>query len=51
MLSPDIWPYGLAANRHGLETLQGYMREQGLIARAFPLEEAFATGTLDHYRN
>ena len=37
----DPWPYGLEANRRTLETLQGYLIDQGLMNEALPLEELF----------
>jgi 4,5-dihydroxyphthalate decarboxylase len=38
----DPWAYGIEDNRHTLETLVGYSHEQGLIPRAYDLEELFA---------
>ena len=38
----DPWSYGLEANRKNLETMQGYMVDQGLAKEARPLEEVFA---------
>jgi 4,5-dihydroxyphthalate decarboxylase len=41
-LGPDPWEYGLTPrNRHTLETLAGYSREQGLLRRDWTLEELF----------
>ena len=37
----DLWPYGLEANRHVLETLVQYSHQQGLISRRIPLDELF----------
>ena len=34
LMGEDYWPYGLTANRHGLETLQSYLLEQGLIKKS-----------------
>ena len=39
----DPWVYGLEPNRHILNTLMGYLVEQGLMERAVPLEELFAS--------
>ncbi len=47
----DMWPYGLQANRHTLETLVQYSVEQGLIPAPVPVEELFAPETLDEFRN
>lgn len=41
LMGPDFWPYGLEANRAGLETLTGYMVEQHLIREAPALETLF----------
>ena len=41
-MAGDPWAYGLEPNRKTIETLVGYMREQGFIARRIPLEELFA---------
>ena len=37
----DPWVYGLEPNRHILNTLTGYLVEQGLMERPVPLEELF----------
>lgn len=37
----DPWAYGIEANRKTIETLVGYMLEQGFIARRIPMEELF----------
>ncbi len=47
----DPWSYGLAENRHTIETMVGYSHEQGLIPRAYALEELFAAEVLDSSRN
>jgi len=41
-LSRDLMPYGLESNRVGLETLMGYLFDQGLTARKIALDELFA---------
>jgi 4,5-dihydroxyphthalate decarboxylase len=45
LLGPDPWAYGLAKNRHVLETLVGYLYEQGLVRKRLPIEEFFAPNT------
>jgi 4,5-dihydroxyphthalate decarboxylase len=50
LLSADYWPYGLAANRHNLETLHGYLHEQGLIKQKLDLEELFAPETVEAFK-
>ena len=47
ILGVNPWPYGLAANRNVLETLIGYLHEQGLISRKLRVEELFAQNTLE----
>lgn len=46
ILGEDPWPYGLAKNRHVVETLMGYLHEQGLAKRKLSIEELFAANTL-----
>ncbi|SRR5581483_697315 len=46
ILGPDPWAYGLARNRHIVETLMTYPHEQGLVERTLPVEELFAANTL-----
>jgi hypothetical protein len=36
-------PYGIAANRAAIELLMRYAAEQGLIPRAYSVEELFVT--------
>ena len=40
----DPLPYGLAANRIGIDTCLRYAREQGLVGRDYKAEELFWTG-------
>jgi 4,5-dihydroxyphthalate decarboxylase len=49
LMGDDFWPYGLEANRVTLETFVRYAHQQGIAARALPLDELFATATLDTY--
>lgn len=46
----DLWPYGLEANRHVLETLVGYTYEQGLIKKRLDLKTLFAPNTLEEFK-
>ncbi len=46
----DLWPYGLEANRHGLETLVQYAHEQGLIQKTVDVKELFAPNTLEDFK-
>ncbi len=41
ILGADPWPYDLELNRHALETLCRYLVDDGLLARAPTIEEAF----------
>jgi 4,5-dihydroxyphthalate decarboxylase len=42
-LADDTVPYGIAANRPAIELLMRYAAEQGLIPRAYKVEELFVT--------
>lgn len=46
----ELWPYGLEANRHVLETLVSYAHEQGLIKIPLDLGSLFAPSTLDEFK-
>lgn len=46
ILGDDAWPYGLAKTRHVVETLMGYLYEQGLVRTKPKIEELFAANTL-----
>ena len=47
ILGADPWPYGVANNRHVVETLAGYVYEQGLADKKLKMEDLFAPNTLD----
>jgi 4,5-dihydroxyphthalate decarboxylase len=49
-MTADYWPYGIAPNRTNLETLHGYLFEQGLIKQKLDLDELFARETLDAFK-
>ena len=49
-MGADWWSYGLAPNRHVLETFLRYHREQGLSKRRLVPEDLFAPETFEHYR-
>jgi 4,5-dihydroxyphthalate decarboxylase len=49
-MGDDWWPYGLAPNRHVLETFLRYHHEQGLSKRLFKPEELFAKETLEAFK-
>ena len=42
IVGADVLPYGLAANRTGIELCLRYAAEQGLVPRAYAVEEIFA---------
>jgi 4,5-dihydroxyphthalate decarboxylase len=44
VLGPDIWPYGVAANRKAIDTLCRYLHEQGFTARRMNVDDLFAPG-------
>ncbi|MBI2985203.1 MAG: ABC transporter substrate-binding protein [Deltaproteobacteria bacterium] len=50
ILGEDFWPYGLEPNRHVLETLVQFAREQGLIKKKVDLKSLFAPNTLDDFK-
>jgi 4,5-dihydroxyphthalate decarboxylase len=47
VMGADFWSYGIAANRHVLQTLARYSFEQGLSARKLDVDEMFAPSTYD----
>jgi 4,5-dihydroxyphthalate decarboxylase len=47
VMGPDYWSYGVAGNRHVLETLARYSFEQGLCVRKLAVDEMFAPSTFD----
>jgi 4,5-dihydroxyphthalate decarboxylase len=50
LMGDDYWPYGVEPNRTAIETLMRYSCEQGLAQRTIPIEDLFASSTLDDYR-
>jgi len=44
IVGPDVLPYGLEANRTGIELCLRYTAEQGLVQRVYRPEELFFTG-------
>jgi 4,5-dihydroxyphthalate decarboxylase len=50
LMTADYWPYGLTSNRKNLETLHGYLYEQGLIKHRLNLDELFARETLEAFK-
>ena len=50
LMTADYWPYGLTSNRMNLETLHGYLYEQGLIKHRLNLDELFARETLEAFK-
>ena len=46
----NLWPYGLEANRHVLETLVQYSHEQGLISKPLEVKSLFAPNTLEEFK-
>ena len=50
ILGADPWAYGLAANRHVLETLVQYTYEQGLISQRLEVDSLFAQNTLEEFK-
>ena len=50
LMGEQYWPYGLAPNLHVLETLHGYLLEQGLIKQKLDLESLFAANTREAFK-
>ena len=51
LFGEDWWPYGIEANRHVIEALLRYMREQGLLADKIPnVDELFAPSILAEFK-
>jgi 4,5-dihydroxyphthalate decarboxylase len=50
LMTADFWPYGLEPNRKNLETLHGYLFEQGLIKQKLNLDELFARETAEAFK-
>lgn len=46
----NCWPYGVEANRHTIETLVQYSREQRLIPRPVEVDELFAPTTVAGFK-
>ena len=49
-MGSDWWSYGLAPNRHVLDTFLRYHREQGLSKRRLSAEDLFAPETTESFR-
>jgi 4,5-dihydroxyphthalate decarboxylase len=47
LLGPDLWPYGIEANRRCLEYFLGQHRKQGLSERLVTLSELFPAPTFE----
>jgi 4,5-dihydroxyphthalate decarboxylase len=50
LMTADYWPYGVEPNRKNLETLHGYLFEQGLIKQRLDLDELFARETVEAFK-
>jgi 4,5-dihydroxyphthalate decarboxylase len=44
VMGPNMWPYGVTANRKDLESMLRWSFEQGLAPRQGTVEEVFAPG-------
>jgi len=47
IFGPEIWPYGLTANRTALEKIANYAYQQGISQRLLTIEELFGESVLD----
>jgi 4,5-dihydroxyphthalate decarboxylase len=50
LMGADFWPYGLAKNKHTLETFLRYSFEQGLSQRPLEPADLFARETLESFK-
>ena len=50
LIGEDWWPYGLAANRHLLDTFLRHHHAQGLSARRLAPEELFHPSTVESFK-
>jgi 4,5-dihydroxyphthalate decarboxylase len=50
IFGPDWWPYGIEPNRHVLEALLRYMREQGLMDKSLTVEDLFAPSIVGEFK-
>jgi 4,5-dihydroxyphthalate decarboxylase len=50
LMTEDYWPYGFAPNERVLETLHGYLLDQGLIKQKLDLQSLFAPGTREAFK-
>jgi 4,5-dihydroxyphthalate decarboxylase len=50
VMTANYWPYGVEPNRKNLETLHGYLFEQGLIKQRLNLDELFARETVEAFK-
>jgi 4,5-dihydroxyphthalate decarboxylase len=50
LIGPDLWPYGVEANKVTLDAFTRYAHEQGVAAKRVEPEELFAPQVLGQYR-
>ncbi|MFQ5904692.1 MAG: ABC transporter substrate-binding protein [Candidatus Binatia bacterium] len=50
IFGPDWWPYGIEPNRHTLEALMRYMKEQGLMDKTLNAEDLFASSVVGEFK-
>ena len=50
LLGEDYWPYGIAPNRHTLDTFLEHHHRQGLSERRLPVDELFDPATFETTR-
>lgn len=50
IFGPDWWPYGIEPNRHTLEALMRYMKEQGLMEKTLNVEDLFAPSVVGEFK-
>ena len=50
LMGQDYWPYGVAPNRHTLETFLRHHHRQGLSDRLVTVDELFHPATLETFK-
>ena len=50
LMGPDFWSYGVAPNRHVLESFLHHHHKQGLSQRSLQVEELFHPSTFESHK-
>jgi 4,5-dihydroxyphthalate decarboxylase len=49
-MGEDYWPWNISGTKHNIEALMRYSCDQGLLKRAFSMEEIFAKETFAGFK-